>query len=58
MARISLRCCCGSLIEMRSWPAPEVEVEAWFKVHNMCAIAWQHERGLQSTISYPEQEKK
>lgn len=56
MARVSLRCCCGSSIELRSWPAPDAEVETWFKVHNMCAIAWQRERGLKTTLTYPDQE--
>jgi hypothetical protein len=56
MGRIHLHCVCGSFIELRSWPSPEANVDAWYKVHNLCAIAWQRERGLKSTISYPDQE--
>lgn len=57
MARLVLRCCCGSSIEMRSWPAPGAEVTDWHKVHFLCANAWQRERGLDSRISYPEKKE-
>lgn len=55
MGVIRLHCCCGSTVEVRGWPGPELDAEAWTKVHNLCAIAWQHDRGLKSTISYPDQ---
>lgn len=57
MAVTKLHCCCGSSIELRSWPAPEVEVTGWFKVHNMCAVAWQRERGVKTTLTYKEEEE-
>lgn len=57
MGRVILRCCCGSSIELQSWPAPEAKVADWYKVHNMCAVAWQHERGVRTTVTYPGQEE-
>jgi len=57
MARLRLTCCCGSSVEARSWPAPQVETAEWFRVHAFCANAWQREHGLDSRISFPDPDK-